>query len=152
MSLRRAIWIVENFRRYRVVGRGKRERSVWDQTGEYVPQCLIPRVTKAGQRKLDRLMGTKDKLGAIRWVDVGRIKSTQHCLKFRSLRWNVRNHEVMQKTFGTKRTDMDVRGVNLPILCWVDGVPVIWNGNHRVTANILLGKKRILVRMFKKRR
>lgn len=152
MNLTQAIKTVENFARYRVSGKGKREKSTWDQAGTYTPQRLIPRATKVQVGHMNRVMGTKDKLGAIRWVDVDKLRSTQRCLRFRSLMWNVKNHLVMQKTFGNKRTDMDIRGVNLPIVVWANGVPFIWNGNHRVTASILLGKKRILVRMYKRRR
>lgn len=143
MRLDAAVKMVANFRRYR---QGKR-RTYWDQSGPLVPQCLIPNCTKAQERKRDRIMTTKDKLGAVRWVDVGRIRSTQHCLRFKNLMWHVKHHAAMQKVFRSK--DMDIRGVNLPIVTWVDGVPILWNGNHRVTASVLLGKARIMVRMYK---
>lgn len=144
-----ALRAVANFRRYRVPKR-KNAPSVWDQRGPYTPQWLIPLATRKQRAALDRVMGDKRKMGAVRWVDVSKIRSTQNCLRHKNLVWHVVHHEVMQKVFRSK--DLDIRGVNLPIVVWVEAVPVIWNGNHRVTASILLGKKRILVRMFKLRR
>lgn len=150
MTPDQALRAAKNFRRYRIPKR-KGDRSVWDQSGEYVPQKLVPMATRKQRKSLDRVMGGgKNKMVAIRWVDVHRIRSTQICLRHRSLIWNVRNFEKTQKTFPSK--DLDIKGINLPMIVWVDGTPVIWNGNHRVTASILLGKKRILVRMYKLRR
>lgn len=151
MRVEHAVRVVRNLRRYRMKKRCTAyNRTVWDQAGPFVPQNVIPMGTRSQERRAKIVLESKAHLGAVRWIDVGRIRSTQHSLRFKSLMWNVKNAARMQRTFASK--DMAVKGVNLPIVIWVDGVAVIWNGNHRVTANILLGRTRILVRMYKLRR
>jgi len=144
MHLEQAVRVVRNFRRYRLLKSGKTQ---WYQAGPFIPQQLIPQTTAKQRRTAERLMTTKVKLCRVQQVDVRKIRSWQHCLRFKSLMWNVKNARRMQLVGRAK--DPDIAGVDLPTLVWADGVWVLWNGNHRTTANVLLGKTYLNARCFK---
>ncbi len=131
MKVEHAVRVVRNFRRYRV---GKKT-TVWDQVGPLIPQDLIPKVTKTQDTAAYAVMEGKLYHSATRWVEVDKLHSTQDFLYFKSLMWVAKHFEKTPH----------------PMVVLSNGVYSIWNGNHRVTAAILLGKKRIRVTLYKKR-
>lgn len=140
-----AVKVVRNFRRYRQLKSGKTQ---WYQAGQFTPQDLIPICTAAQKRRAHEIIGLKRKRCTIREVSVRSILSWQRALRFKSLMWNVKHAREMQRINRSK--DPDVRGKTLPTLVDVgDGHWVLWNGNHRTTANILHGMTHVRARCFK---
>lgn len=76
-------------------------------------------------------------------VDPRELVTFQKHLRVESLLWNLRHFEEKQ----AGRLD------DLPtVVVTADGAKVVWNGNHRTTVGLLLGRKRIKVRVFRARR
>src|ERR1700743_213615 len=140
MLPRQARATARSLRRYDI-GRGRAKK--WHSTGQFTTQQLIPRCSAAHKREATRIMKAHHGIlksniaSAIRYVDVHRLRSFQNFLRYRSLAYCLGQFDKMQRTFGAKHVDSD-RAARLPIVIWAHGVPVVWNGNHRVTAAILL--------------
>jgi hypothetical protein len=62
------------------------------------------------------------------WIKLSSIKSEQMCLRIDKLLFHIRHYAEMQRK-------------NRPGVIMSRGVHVLWDGNHRVTAGLLLGKK-----------
>lgn len=64
------------------------------------------------------------------WIELSSIKSEQMCLRRDKLIFHIRHHAQMQRE-------------RRPAVIMARGLHVLWDGNHRVTAGLLLGKKRM---------
>jgi hypothetical protein len=101
--------------------------------GPFVPQFAIKIATRkqvnAALRMNKRGQSVKPK---IMWIDIDAIRSEQMSLSIARLRYHIHHYASIQK-----------QSDGYPGVYMVEGVPVLWDGNHRVTAGKLLGKKKI---------
>lgn len=133
-QLDRAIAGVRILPRYRYQSLSQRHRL-----GRFVPQVLIPRAT---HRQID-IAAPINKRGCfidkVLWIEVTAIRSEQQALRHDKLLWHLRHYAQMQ------------RAKKYPAVIMVRGVPILWDGNHRVTSARLLRKRFIrCIAMFKK--
>lgn len=99
------------------------------RVGFFIPQLAIPLAKRADVCKADKINKTTTRVCKSIWIEVETIKSEQLCLRIDRLRYHVRNYAAVQRAKG------------YPGIIMVGRVPVLWDGNHRVTAALLLGKK-----------
>ena len=147
-----AIKVVKQWRRYR---KGYRGKSVWCQAGGFVPQKLIPVTPAEVTAVVDRIMVRGSKTTSVEQdVPLSRVWSFQHSLRLRSLLFQIEQFRNSQRgwyctTEGTVRVK---RATELPVFFYYAGKYVVWNGNHRCTAALLLGETKIRGRVYRPRR
>lgn len=100
--------------------------SRWHPKGAYVAQWLIPKAPRGVEEAVVKLMAAKHS-HKIKTVRIDRIFSNQNSLTHRRLIRAVRYRRKMPP----------------PDLFEWKGKFFLWNGNHRITADILLGKKTV---------
>jgi hypothetical protein len=107
--------------------------------GPFVPQIVIPLATRT---QVKRAVAVMRQTGRYRtrqmktvWVKLSDIRSEQMALRLDRLLWQLRHYGVMQRQ-------------SRPGVIMARGVPVLWDGNHRVTAGLMLGKKRMRCDLF----
>ena len=121
MKLAHAIEVVRQQRRYRY-----RNCRAPHPRGAFLRHTLIPHVTRA---EFDQAVDAqKNAMGKMVSVPVEALKTTQRCLAFRRLLRQLR-------LYPNRKVPIVVRLAN--------GTYVIWDGNHRAVAAILLGAKRV---------
>lgn len=120
MKLDHAIAVVRHLQRYHYRNCVKRHPR-----GAFL-KSLIPYVTNA-QFKL-AIAAQETRMGKMVWVEIDALISTQKCLAFRRLLRQLRMYPNKK----------------VPIIVQIaPGKFVIWDGNHRVTSALLLGKRRV---------
>jgi hypothetical protein len=121
VKLADAIKVVKQFRRYHYRN-CKRSHPL----GAFIRHVLIPHVTVA---EFDQAVAAqKNSMGRMVWVAIGDLKTTQRCLRYHSLLYQLRRHPL-------KKVPIVVR--------LASGKYVIWDGNHRATSAIMLGRRRV---------
>jgi hypothetical protein len=102
--------------------------------GPFVPQFAIPLATRSQVNRAVAIMeqtrrGSRRLMKTV-WIDLADIRSEQMALRIDKLLWQLRHYGLMQR----KRR---------PGVIMARGIPVLWDGNHRITSGLLLGKKRM---------
>lgn len=107
-----------------------------------MPQIAIPIASRAHVKRAWKVVGRKHNLMTSDtlvkktvWLKLSDIKSEQMCLRIDKLLYQLRHHAEMQRK---KR----------PGVVMARGLLLLWDGNHRVTSGILLGKKRMRCDLF----
>lgn len=142
-----ALRAVLNFKRYDGrAGRNGRP-SRWDNAkGRFIPNVIIPMAPRAASCAVHDIMEARDLYErfevVVRMVDPHDCWTFQNSLKVRNLAWNLKNFDRMQGK---------IDPVNGPTMFYWRGKYIIWNGNHRTTAALLLGRK-IKARVYRKRK
>lgn len=137
MSPEQAIRIIREMIRYRYIGWRKRSKPY--AKGVFIRQLCIP-IASVAQVKLateiadDRAMRET----TIEWVNVRKLLSEQKRLAVWRMMYQLPRFKDMQRR---KRPLV----VALP-----GGWRLIWDGNHRVTAAIMLGKSRMRCEVLRK--
>lgn len=138
-----AVRLVANLRRYRP-GKGRRG-SKWDASGPRVPNDLMPKITKALTQAVDRIMmrrfneEMRGKLTSrIEIIDPHNVWTFQRSLRYRSLMWQVKNFDAGQRRHKEDLCDWSTR---LPVMLRIGEKLIVWNGNHRTTAALILGRR-----------
>lgn len=124
MKLDDAIKVVRQLQRYGDYKCTRRSRR-----GYYVRNFLIKRCTKA---ELKQAINATDR-ETLRhrrevWVDLDKLKAEQVCLAPRRLLYQLRRVPLKKRP---------------TVIKLKDGTHLLWDGNHRVTAHLLLGRRRI---------
>lgn len=127
-----AIKFVRELRRY-VDHACKRPRA----GGGYVKQALFSRhVTRAEHRYAEAVVDiTKRRQTRVVWIDLAKLKATQRCLCRSRLTYQLRRYPSRNRPTVVK----------LPGDVWA-----IWDGHHRATAALLLGRRQIKCIEFRK--
>jgi hypothetical protein len=115
-----------------------RPRIVLDPKGPHVPQWIIPSPPKGIEAAVQKHVeiGPRDR---IEYVDPNKCFSTQSRLDHNRLCKAMRNYSAWQRA-----------SARLPIVfAWRRGHYLIWNGNHRITCAILLGKSRMRAHVWR---
>jgi hypothetical protein len=124
MKLNHAIAFVRQLQRY-----SDHKCTRPDRRGYYARNVLIKPCTKA---ELREALGTTDsdilRYSRVVWADLATLKAEQRCISPRRLVYQLRRHPLKK----------------LPtIVTLKDGTRLVWDGNHRANAAILLGRTRI---------
>jgi hypothetical protein len=98
--------------------------------GPFVPQFTIPIARQDQVKRAARIMQRDTRQKKTVWVELSRIKSEQIALRLDKLLYQLRHYGEMQR----KRR---------PGIIMARGVMILWDGNHRVTSGLLLGKERM---------
>jgi hypothetical protein len=122
MKLEHAIRTVKNMRRYIDYNCTRPSRL-----GPYVRQFMIPRRTV---RQIPELMSKGS-----RRIKTASIYSEQRSLTYKRLLRALRHFDKQQRDRKLPNVFMSKRG------------PILWDGNHRVTAALLLGRESMLTRI-----
>jgi len=124
MKLDTAIKVVRELQRYRDPECKKRDPKGW-----YIRNVLKPCTNAQFSEALNATDVTKLRYARVVWADLATLKSAkQSCLSPRRLIYQLRR--VPHK----KR----------PTVCRLkDGTHLVWDGNHRAVAHVLLGRRRI---------
>jgi hypothetical protein len=125
MKLEKAIGCIRRLPRFRY-----RNLKVRHRIGRFIPQIFIPMARRRLVDTAVRINRRGKHTMKVLWIEVSAIRSEQMCLRLDRTLWQLRNYA------GLKRKKR-------PAIIMARGVPVLWDGNHRVTAAVLLGKKRI---------
>lgn len=143
MRTEHAVRLVGNLKRYRP-GKGQRG-SKWDAAGPRVPNELMPKITKSMTTAVDKIMMGrfdpvfgKKLISRIETVDPHAVWSFQNSLRYRSLMWQVKNFERGQRKLKEERQDTSI---HLPVMLRIGTKLIVWNGNHRTTAALILGRR-----------
>ena len=120
-----AIAYARRLPRFRTRHLTKRHRG-----GFFVPQICIPIATRLQVKSAVEINHrTRQRNKKTLWVRVSLIRSEQMALRRDKLVWHINHYALAQK-----------QG-KYPGIIMVRGRPILWDGNHRVTAAWLLGKK-----------
>lgn len=123
MRLDHAIKTVRELRRYRY-----RSCRVQHQQrlGPFVRHTMIKHCTRA---EFDQAVeAEKNSCGKTVWVEIDKLRMSQFCLAYTRLLRQLRCHPPNK----------------LPIIVSIPGgLFFLWDGNHRVTAAAMLGKRRV---------
>lgn len=150
MQESQATRLTKQLRRYDY--RGKRgTKTIWAPTGRFVVQALIPVISKSLEKAVIGVMARKDKRSRAEWVPLSRVWSTQHHLRIRSLLYQLRQYEHSQKGYYRSTSGRVVvkRETDLPTMFGFKGKFILWNGNHRTSAGLLLGRSRIRAKVYR---
>jgi hypothetical protein len=100
--------------------------------GPFVPQLAIPIATRTQVKRAVAVMHQARRYRTRQmktvWVKLSDIRSEQMSLRLDRLLWQLRHYGSMQRQ-------------SRPGVIMARGVPVLWDGNHRVTAGLMLGKE-----------
>jgi hypothetical protein len=138
MNLGHALRAARNMKRYRL---GRNLKTYWDAAGDFVPNVIVPHAPKSVITSCDQLMGTqRDTLvRRVTTIDPHDCWTFQKSLRFRSLIYQIRQFHNSQRGFYIKKRHRVSH--ELPYMFEFKGHYVIWNGNHRTTAALLLGER-----------
>lgn len=131
MNAKQAIRLLRELQRYAYINRRTRKAS---NRGYFIRQLMIPLVSTAQGHFADKLMDkwAADKLKpTTEWVPVRRLLSDQSRLAVRRMVYQLPRYAQMQR----KKRPLVIK---LPHEWYV-----VWDGNHRCTAALMLGKTRI---------
>jgi hypothetical protein len=148
MNLDHALRAAQNFKRYRL---GKNGKTYWSSTGPFVPNKIIPFAPRSVISSCDVLMGgSRDRLvRRVMTIDPHDCFTFQNSLRIRSLLYQIRQFDNSQSGYYVKKRRRVLH--ELPYMFAYKGKYVIWNGNHRTTAALLLGRRlRCVVYSFKR--
>lgn len=134
MKLDEAIARVRRLPRYRY-----RTLSPRHRLGRFISQAAIPSATQRQVKQGIAINNRDCHTEKIVWVEVAAIRSEQNCLRQDRLLWHLRHYAKMQ------------REKKYPAIMMVGGVPILWDGNHRVTSAVLLGKTKIRCHVYFKK-
>ena len=94
----------------------------------FVCQALLRRASVLECRRAERVAEHKGYRITKVWVSIDKVKSTQGVLRPRSLVYHLRRHPYRKRPI---------------VIALSRGFYLLWDGNHRVTAAAMLGRKRI---------
>lgn len=121
MKLDDAIRVVKQLQRYRY-----RNCIARHPRGAFLCNALIPRATVAEFRQA--VDAQKNPMGKMVWIEIADLRSMQRCLAYDRLLYQLRRHPMKKVPIVVKLAT---------------GRYYLWDGNHRATAGVLLGKRRI---------
>jgi N-glycosylase/DNA lyase len=130
MKLEAAIQHAKRMSRFRY-----RRLTVRHRIGRFIPQLSIPIAKRRHVAEAIEINKGRRTVKVL-WVNVADIRSEQKCLHLDRLLWQLRRYARMQ------------RSANRPAIVMVRGIPILWDGNHRVTSARLLGKRKIRCDVF----
>lgn len=104
--------------------------SRWHPKGAYVPQWLIPKAPRGVEAAIIKIMAGEHR-HCFKHIRLDRLYSGQNSLTHRRLIRAVRYRPKMPP----------------PDVFEYEGRFFVWNGNHRLTADILLGKTTVRARV-----
>lgn len=129
-----ALYLVRHMMKRYASGGGP--TTVWKHKGEHIPQWLIPRPARGAEAAAERNVGVG--LQRIEHIDPNLCCSIQYHLDHSRLCKAMRNYSAWQRD-----------SARLPIVFEWRGRYLIWNGNHRITCAILLGKSRMRAHVWR---
>jgi hypothetical protein len=129
MKREHAINVVSHLTRYRDQRCTRPARSGYC----YIKQTFFPRCTRAEELRAEKT--AVHAYEKVQWIRADRVKSTQGCLGPRRLIYQLRRHPLKKLP-----TVIPMRG----------GWFLLWDGNHRATASVLLGKTKIKCQVLRK--
>lgn len=137
MNVEKAIGLVNLLCRYRTLN----EWTEWDWRGQFIPNRLFRQISSSDKTRVYTL---KEKYTSrrVELIDPYLCISFQKSLQHRSLLWNIRHFEKLQSK------PKSPRNPHLPHLFKFGNQYVIWNGNHRMTAALLLDRRRVKCVVF----
>jgi hypothetical protein len=137
VDVKQAIAHVRRMPRFRYQGSPTKAPSGRHRIGQFIAQKKIPLATRR-QVKAAVAINKPCKMlkKKILWVNLNKLRSDQMCLRFDKMLRHLRRYTELQR-----------RRVR-PGVIMIRGVPILWDGNHRVTAAILLGKRNIRCEVF----
>lgn len=129
MKREHAITMVRNLARYRDHRCTRPARKGYT----YIKQTFFPVCTRAEDKNAGQ--AAVHAYEKVQWIRADRLKSTQGCLGPRRLMYQLRHHPLKKLP-----TVIPMRG----------GWFLIWDGNHRATAGVMLGKTKIKCQVLRK--
>jgi hypothetical protein len=150
MKADRATRLAKQLRRYEQTKRG----SKWDPKGRFVVQAMIPVVSKAVESAVIGIMANAVRTARTEAVPIDKVWSTQRHLRIRSLLYQIKQFKHSQRGYyKSQRGRVTVkRETDLPTFFYYAGKYVLWNGNHRTSAGLLLGRSSIRGRVYRLRK
>lgn len=115
-------------------------KTLWAHRGLYVPQWLIPVARKGIEAAVEAHVkrGPRER---IEYINPGKCFSTQYHLNHNRLCRAMKNYGAWQR-----------ETARLPVVFEWRGRYLIWNGNHRITCALILGKTRMRARVWRPKR